>query len=510
MASLQRVSKLLEDVTCPICMEILQDPVTTDCGHNFCLQCINQVGKTTENLQCPLCKLPVNKNMLRPNNKLASLAEKFQAIDPAEVQSEEEEPRCGKHKEKFNYFCEEDGEFLCRECHDSKDHKTHEVTSIDEAAQNYKVQIETQLQHLGQKDKEIIKEKKEGEGAIQVFRAQVHLERLKILEEFKHVRQRLEEEERFLLSRLSWLEQEGVKQIEEYVTVTEGQLTTLRNLTRSLKNRLQAPSMELLEGIKDILGRSKEYEFHNPTPVPMNLEKKINEVKARHESIIESLKELTENLITEWKEDKSTFLNSLDKKDMENWLLLQKNNSDLLSSVTMTLDSTSADPNLTFSEDLKKASLYVIDSTSNTQAKPRQFYPFHCVRGSPGLSSGRAVWRVKIQGPPGKVGIVGVVAQLPQGFQIQNSEPCCLWALRISSSGCQPITNCSIQENLSICLRKVGVYVDYDRGEIVFYDAITNKNIYTFQTSFDRQIFPFFGLLNARSSIILEPLGLHS
>ena len=61
------------------------------------------------------------------------------------------------------------------------------------------------------------------------------------------MRQRLEEEERFLLSRLSWLEQEGVKQIEEYVTDTEGQLTTLRDLTRSLRNRLQAPSMELLE-----------------------------------------------------------------------------------------------------------------------------------------------------------------------------------------------------------------------------------------------------------------------
>ncbi|XP_075835338.1 E3 ubiquitin-protein ligase TRIM31-like [Microtus pennsylvanicus] len=503
MASLKRASKLLEDVTCPICIEILRNPVTIDCGHNFCLQCIDQVGKTTENLQCPLCKLPVNKNMLRPNKLLASIAEKIQAMDPADFQPEEE-PRCRKHKEKFHYFCEKDNEFLCLVCRDSKDHKTHEVTVIDEAAQNYKVQIETQLQDLGQKDKEIIKEKKEGEGAIQVFRAQVHLERLKILGEFKHVRQRLEEEERFLLSRLSWLEQQGVKQIEEYVTVTEGQLTTLRDLTKSLKNRLQAPSMELLEGIKDVLGRGKEFQFHNPIPVPMNLEKKISEAKARHESIIESLKKLTDNLNTEGKEDKSTFLNSLDKKDMENWRLLQKNNSELLSSVPMTLDSTSADANLTFSQDLKKASLYLVDSTLNTQAKPRQFYPFHCVRGYPGLSSGRVLWEVEIQGPPGRVGIVGVVAELPRGSQIQNSESCCLWALRISSSGCQPITNFSIQENLPISLRKVGVYVDYDRGDVVFYDAITSKHIYTFQTSFDRQVFPLFGLLNARSSITLS------
>ncbi|XP_038199791.1 E3 ubiquitin-protein ligase TRIM31-like [Arvicola amphibius] len=503
MASLKRTSTLREDMICPICIEILRDPVTIDCGHNFCLQCINQVGKTTENLQCPLCKLPVNKNMLRPNKLLASLAEKIQAMDPAEEQTEGE-TRCRKHKERYHYFCEEDKEFLCLVCRDSKDHKTHEVTVIDEAAQNYKVQIETEVQHLGQKDKEIIKEKKEGEGAIQVFRAQVHLEKLKILEEFKHVRKRLDEEERFLLSRLSWLEQEGVKLIEEYVSVTEGQLTTLRDLTRSLKNRLQAPSMELLEGINDILGRGKEFQFHNPTPVPMNLEKRMSEAKARHESIVESLKRLTDNLNTEGKEDKSTFLNSLSKEDKENWRLLQRNNSELLSSVPVTLDSTSADPNLTFSQDLKKASLYLVDSTLNTQAKPRQFYPFHCVRGSPGLSSGRVLWEVEIQGPPGRAGIVGVVAELPRGSRIQNSESCCLWALKISSSGCQPITNVSIQENLPICLRKVGVYVDYDRGDVVFYDAISNKHIYTFQTSFDRQLFPLFGLLTARSSMTLS------
>ncbi|KAK7797772.1 hypothetical protein U0070_011202 [Myodes glareolus] len=435
---------------------------------------------------------------------MASPAEKTQATDPAEFQSEEE-TRCQKHKKKIHYFCEKDKKFLCLVCRDSKDHKTHEVTLIDEAAQNYKVQIETKVQYLGQKDREIIKEKKEHEEAIQVIRARVHLEKLKILEEFKNLRQRLEEEEMFLLSRLSLLEQEEVKQIEEYVTDTEGQLTTLREHTESLKNRLQAPSMELLKGIKDILGRDKEFQFHNPTPVPMNLEKKFSEAKARHEPIIENLKKLTDNLTTERKEDESTFPNSLDKKDMKKWLLLQKNNSELLSSVPMTLDMASADPNLTFSEDLKKASLYVVDGKSNTLAKPRQLYPFHCVRGFPGLSSGRGVWEVEIQGPPGMLGIVGVVAELPQGSQIQNSESCCIWALRISSSGCQPITNCRAQETLPICLKKLGVYVDYDHGDIFFYDAITHKQVYTFQTSFDRQVFPLFGLLPNGSSITLSP-----
>ncbi|MEJ1281022.1 tripartite motif-containing 10 [Cricetulus griseus] len=444
-------NKLQEEVTCPICLEILQNPVTIDCGHNFCQQCIIQVGKTTENLQCPLCKVTVSKDTFRPNKQLASLAETIRSMDPTEFQPEGEEKRCLKHKEKFHYFCEQDGEFLCLVCRDSRSHKSHNVTLIDEADQNYKVLIESQIQDLGQKDKEIIEEKKRSEGAIQVFRAQIHLEKLKILEEFKHLHLRLEEEERFLLSRLDWLEHEGAKQI----------------------------------------GQSVEFKFLNPTPVPEDLERKTREAIARHAVIIKSLEGLKDNLKTEGKKDKSAFLDSLSKQEMERF--------------PVTLDAASADRNLTFSQDLKKATLYMVQESLNTQGKPRPFYPFHCVRGSPKLSSGRGVWEVEIQGPSGRVGMVGVATELALRSQSQNSGTSCLWALRISSSGCQPFTNCKVQENVLISLEKVGVYVDYNRGDVVFYDAITKKHIYTFQTSFDRQVFPLFGLLASCTSITLSP-----
>lgn len=81
----------------------------------------------------------MSKNTFRPNKLLASLAEKIQTMDPADIQQEKEEARCQKHKKKLYYFCEQDGALLCEVCHDSKDHKFHDVTLIDEAVQNYKV-----------------------------------------------------------------------------------------------------------------------------------------------------------------------------------------------------------------------------------------------------------------------------------------------------------------------------------------------------------------------------------
>uniref|UniRef100_A0A8D2KS00 RING-type domain-containing protein n=1 Tax=Varanus komodoensis TaxID=61221 RepID=A0A8D2KS00_VARKO len=36
-----RITLRLE-TTCPICLEHLKDPVTLDCGHNYCQACISK------------------------------------------------------------------------------------------------------------------------------------------------------------------------------------------------------------------------------------------------------------------------------------------------------------------------------------------------------------------------------------------------------------------------------------------------------------------------------------
>ncbi|XP_017652329.1 E3 ubiquitin-protein ligase TRIM31-like [Nannospalax galili] len=168
----------------------------------------------------------------------------------------------------------------------------------------------------------------------------------------------------------------------------------------------------------------------------------------------------------------------------------------------VTLNVASADPDLTLSQDLKKVSLnFVSGSAGNKQSKPRPFYPYHCVWGSQGLSSGRHVWEVEIQGTKDPVFVVGVATELAPGLHGQDQ----LWALRIFASRCEPITSSRVRENLPILLSKVGIYLDRDSGEVVFFDPDKNEHIYTFQASFIGEVFPFFGLLNLGSHITLIP-----
>ena len=37
-----RDDEIEEDLTCSICLDLLYQPVTTNCGHTFCKECLNE------------------------------------------------------------------------------------------------------------------------------------------------------------------------------------------------------------------------------------------------------------------------------------------------------------------------------------------------------------------------------------------------------------------------------------------------------------------------------------
>uniref|UniRef100_A0A8C3F6A7 Uncharacterized protein n=1 Tax=Chrysemys picta bellii TaxID=8478 RepID=A0A8C3F6A7_CHRPI len=137
--------KVLEEATCSICLEYLTEPVTIDCGHNFCRACITQYSEQREpesgtKVPCPQCRAPFQKQKLRPNTQLTDIVENIKKLrlQPGKAQKKS---LCERHQEKLQLFCEEDREAICLVCRESRAHRAHAVLPIQEAALDYKVKL---------------------------------------------------------------------------------------------------------------------------------------------------------------------------------------------------------------------------------------------------------------------------------------------------------------------------------------------------------------------------------
>uniref|UniRef100_A0A8D2HVP1 RING-type domain-containing protein n=1 Tax=Urocitellus parryii TaxID=9999 RepID=A0A8D2HVP1_UROPR len=76
MEVLAALTRLQEETKCPICLDNLKDPITIDCGHNFCRSCIQQSqADLQEGFRCPVCRQQCDEGHYKINTQLGRMIE---------------------------------------------------------------------------------------------------------------------------------------------------------------------------------------------------------------------------------------------------------------------------------------------------------------------------------------------------------------------------------------------------------------------------------------------------
>ncbi|XP_008286993.1 tripartite motif-containing protein 7 [Stegastes partitus] len=176
----------------------------------------------------------------------------------------------------------------------------------------------------------------------------------------------------------------------------------------------------------------------------------------------------------------------------------------------VTLDSNTAHPRLVLSEDMK--SVRCGDRHQLLPDNPERFDRVVCVLGREAISAGRHYWEVEVGGKTDWD--LGVAKQsINRKGKIEYTPSNGYWFLSLRDKSKYAFrTEPSTDVHLNLRPHKIGIFVDFEKGQVSFYNVDAKIHIYTFNVTFTESIFPFFSPCTNKSGkndvpLILTPVN---
>ncbi|XP_058637957.1 zinc-binding protein A33-like isoform X2 [Onychostoma macrolepis] len=490
MASSSSVSEV--SLTCSICLDVFTDPVTTSCGHNFCMVCIRSHRDRSPCSRCPLCGKALDSkqdfNINRIIKEIAEGIKRKRVEEKSEVSCDScpkkkmrtaiksclhcatsfceshlephktaeklmkhklinpvknlEEYICKNHERPLDLYCRDDQTAICQFCTES-DHKTHNTVPLEKESlkllMNKKIAVQQKVQDRFRKIKEIkhslrfnkqAKEKETDEN-IKFFKDVFDRSNAELLEltEKKH-----KETER--------RGEKLIRELDEEIVELKRRQTELEKLSHPMD------FTQIISLLRD--------------PKYTNRSKNISFSTLEHGGIL--------------RKTISHLQSVLDEKMRE--------------TVDVTLDPDTAHPELMLSDDGK--TVWNTGKSQNIPDTPKRFNYCSCVLGKEGFSSQKFYYEVQVSGMDWDLGVAkeSIDRKGDIGLNPENGY----WTIWL-----RKWTEYAANDRLPVPLTlkekpvKVGVFVDFEQGLVSFYDVEARYHIYSFTgQSFPEKLYPYF------------------
>ncbi|XP_072543288.1 zinc-binding protein A33-like isoform X7 [Salminus brasiliensis] len=476
-------SLLSEDqLLCSICLDLFTDPVSTPCGHNFCMVCLRKCWDGSSHCQCPVCKRKFSRRPeLSVNTFISGLAAQFKSsVQAKSSRASEKRPSrskkvlcdycseekleavkscldcglsycsthlmphqtaaklkkhklmdpvenledyiCQKHERPLELFCRDDQTCVCQ-FRTEGDHKTHSTFPIEEEIQVRKIHV------------------RKTQAVVQ----QMIQDRLKKIEEFKHSSE--------------------LNKAEEFIKELEQEITELKRRDTEL---------EQLSHTEDHLHLLQIYPSLCRPPHTKNWTDVSVDPHLSVESLRRALSQLQEALSEEMEK-----VPDIELKRIQQY------------AVDVTLDADTAHPKLLLSDDGKQVTCG--DTRQNLPDNPERFDCCTSVLGKEGFSSGRFYYEVQVRGKTEwTLGVTRESSNRKGGIKLSPENGNWTVWLR-NNTEYRALDYPRVPLSLKQAPQKVGVFVDYEEGLVSFYDVEVRSHIYSFTgQSFTEILYPYF------------------
>ncbi|XP_062372487.1 E3 ubiquitin-protein ligase TRIM39-like [Sardina pilchardus] len=539
LPSLDPSKKDHQHLHCSICLDLYTDPVTTVCGHTFCLSCLDR-NRLHNDITCPLCKsfLSGSGQMKVTVVLKALVAEEVEALRSVQA----------------NAYCESPGEVPCDLCPASR--RLRAVKSCLVCLSSYcgahlrphadrprlkGHKLVAPLSDLDQRaclthGRALELYRTKGKGKDRACLCAMCVEEGDVVIPMETARDRKKSEWGKIKS-----------DIKEKIQERGNKLKEFQNLALDCKTQIEAEMKELKGVFVEVMKAVRRAEEEALGPLEerrrrvdeeeQELRRELEEEIGKLDDIVTGLRKLEDE------EDHIQFIQSCPSdpvpKGIRDWTDVTMDTDLSLGSlrniqvtmtaeieaeleklttlemsriqkflVDITLDPDTAHPQLIVSEDGREVTYG--DERLDVPDGPQRFDTFGSVLAHNALSSsGPIYWEVEVGDKTGwDIGVASEEANRKGAISFKPSEG--YWALVLYGEGqYAALDDPRVSLPLQTKPRKVGVFVDRDEGLVSFYDAEVKGHIYSFTgCSFPKgmKLFPYFSPHLSNGQKNSEPL----
>uniref|UniRef100_A0A8C9R1J2 Zgc:194990 n=1 Tax=Scleropages formosus TaxID=113540 RepID=A0A8C9R1J2_SCLFO len=208
---------------------------------------------------------------------------------------------------------------------------------------------------------------------------------------------------------------------------------------------------------------------------------------------------MLDDLETQWRRGRMP--NLLSAMELIMWAMLTKSVDKV---VEVFLDPDTANPDLVISHDEKRMRCGF--ERKDVPNYHQRFDGWWCAVGVEGFTSGRHYWEVEVGERDWRLGVAKESA-LRKGYKPLNTQRGYLTLRLERGTELKALTVPFTPLPASLIPRKVGVYLDYEEGQLSFYNVQSRSHIYTYSETFTEKLFPLFGTVEIFKDLVIRSAG---
>ncbi|XP_062301410.1 E3 ubiquitin-protein ligase TRIM7 [Scomber scombrus] len=391
-----------------------------------------------------------------------------------------EDRMCPKHQRLLELFCKKDQTCVCVLCTET-DHRAHYTVPVEREWTEKKAQLkrtEIDVQHMIDQR---VKKVEDIKHSVELNKAGAQREIEDSMQVFSELVRSVQRTQANLVLAIEEKQRQTERWAENLITELEQEIAELKRRNTDLENMARTDHIHFLRSFP-ALNTPPSVKDWSETNVPNDI--CIGMIRRAVYQLEATLNETIEKLA-----------------DSEIKKVLKY-------SVDVTLDPDTANPWLQLSQDRRQ--VRHLGAWQDLPDRPERFDTVVIVLGRERFTSGRHFWEVQV-GDKDDWYLGIAKSSVNRKGKISVSTTNGYWALAMKKGQEYRVsTSPPLLLTLDSKPKRVGVYVDYEEGQVSFYDMKARTHIYTFKDTFTEKILPFFYLYccdKASDTFVIGPVN---